>query len=115
MSAGDSPPLPRRPATARPRSDAVEHEHVEAGAPTREELEAIERKHIELTTHAGAEVVDDASLGVAMVRLHGRGPGLNYAAQIRWASAEVGGANPGARSGDARGRGVAGHLGRRRA
>ena len=68
VSAGDSPPLPRRPETARPRSDAVDHEHVDAGAPTRDELEAIERKHIELTTHAGAEVVDDSSLGVAMVR-----------------------------------------------
>ncbi len=87
MSTGDSPPLPRRPETARPRSDA--EKHVDTPAPTLEELEAIERKHIELTTHAGAEVVDDASLGVAMVRLHGRGPGLNYAAQIRWAAADV--------------------------
>jgi len=89
MSTGDSPPLPRRPATARPRSDAVEHGDADAAAPTHEELETMERKHIELTTHAGAEVVDDESLGVEMVRLHGRGPGLNYAAQIRWSSADA--------------------------
>jgi len=87
MSEGDSPPLPRRPATARPRSDVVEHQ--DGAVPTRQELETIERMHVELTQQAGAEVADDASLGVAMVSLHGSGPGLNYAAVIRWPEGEA--------------------------
>lgn len=76
---------PRRPASARPRAGA-EHD---ATPPSAEELEAIERQYAELARQAGADVADDAALGLVWVRAAGRGPGLNHATCIRWAAADV--------------------------
>ncbi len=78
---------PRRPANARPRSDAPEHEHSEASAPTRDELVAIERAHAELAVQADGSVTDDPALGVVWVRFPDRRPALNYAAVLRWTQA----------------------------
>lgn len=72
---------PRRPATARPRSDVLDP-HV--APPTDEELAAIERQQPEIAAQAGARVFDDSERGVVWVRAPGRGLALNYAACIRW-------------------------------
>jgi len=72
---------PRRPATARARRDAPDHDVV---PPTEDEREAIERQQAEIATTAGAGLFDDPDSGVVWVRAPGRGPALNYAACIRW-------------------------------
>jgi len=78
-------PAPRRPETARPRQ---EPEH-EAAPPTQQELEAIELQLASLPREAGAEVRQLPELGVILTRQPGQGPGLNFAARIRWPSEGV--------------------------
>jgi ribosomal protein S18 acetylase RimI-like enzyme len=70
----------QRPDNARPREDA------EPGieAPSRDELERIERHLASLPGHSGATVTDSPELGALLVQASGRGPGLNYAASPRW-------------------------------
>lgn len=79
------PAPPRRPATARPRHDG-EHE---PAPPSRAELEAVERQLAELATYSGASVSDDPSLGALLVRQPRFGPGLNFAACVRWPPHEL--------------------------
>jgi ribosomal protein S18 acetylase RimI-like enzyme len=78
-------PTPRRPASARPRE---RHDH-EAPPPERTELEAIEYQLAALPTHAGARLTHEPELGVVLVSHPGMGPGLNYAARVRWSAAAV--------------------------
>ena len=77
---------PLRPASARPRRDAPEHEPTAASAPSADELVAIERMHAELAIQADGSVTEDAELGVTWVRFPDRRPALNYAASLRWAA-----------------------------
>ena len=81
MTEGGPDSAPRRPATARPRTDTPE-EH--AAAPTRAELEAIEHQQIEWPALLGAELVDDPYLGAVLIRHPDPGPGFNLATHIRW-------------------------------
>lgn len=81
----EAPPVPRRPATARPRQDS---DHDQA-PPSREELEAIERQQASLPIHSGATMSDEAGLGASIVRQPGMGPGLNFATCIRWGADDV--------------------------
>jgi ribosomal protein S18 acetylase RimI-like enzyme len=74
MSGPESSPAPRRPETARPRSDAGH----EAAPPTHEELEAIELQLAALP-----------ELGLTLLRAPGLGPGLNFAARVRWPATGV--------------------------
>lgn len=76
---------PRRPATARPR----QHGEHDARPPERHELEAIERQLAELPRYAGATLFERREMGAVLVHQSGRGPGLNFAACIRWSSASV--------------------------
>lgn len=85
MSGQEGVPAPRRPETARPRSDAG-HEAVPA---TREELEAIELQLSSLPVHSGAMLEELPGLGVTMLSAPGMGPGLNFAARVRWPHAGV--------------------------
>jgi ribosomal protein S18 acetylase RimI-like enzyme len=71
---------PRRPATAR-RRQRPDHD---APPPTRAELEAIERQLAALPLHSGATLGEQPELGALIVRQAGMGPGLNFAARIRW-------------------------------
>ncbi|HUG47049.1 MAG TPA: N-acetyltransferase [Candidatus Limnocylindria bacterium] len=82
-TAGGSPP--RRPATARRRSDAGH----DAAAPTRDELEAMELQLASLPLHSGATLEEVPELGVVLLRQPGYGPGLNFAARVRWPAADV--------------------------
>jgi ribosomal protein S18 acetylase RimI-like enzyme len=86
--ASDAPPL-RRPATARPRQRGPEVAQDPGAEPTEAELVAIERQLAELMVFGGAAVRDEPDLGARLVSLPGRGTGLNFAASIRWAEAEV--------------------------
>jgi GNAT superfamily N-acetyltransferase len=81
MTEGGQSSAPRRPATARPRSD-VQHEGT--AAPTHAELEAIEHQQVEWPRLLGAEVVDDPYLGAVLIRHPDPGPGFNLATHIRW-------------------------------
>jgi ribosomal protein S18 acetylase RimI-like enzyme len=76
---------PRRPATARPRQSRGE----DSAPPTREELDAIERQLAELPRYSGATVSDEPELGAVIVGQSGLGPGLNFAACIRWPADRV--------------------------
>ena len=82
MSGADQPAPPVRPATARARQDDALDEG--ATPPSRDELAGIERDRIGWTILLGAEVEEDAALGVTIVSHAGRGSGLNFAARIRW-------------------------------
>jgi ribosomal protein S18 acetylase RimI-like enzyme len=81
-----APGAPRRPATARPRSDST---HEEAAPPDRAECEAIERQQIEWAALMGAEHVEDRDLGAVLVRHRDPGPGFNLATRIRWRADDV--------------------------
>ncbi len=70
----------RRPATARPRAQALP----EVAPPSADELEAIERHLVTLPAQEGASVSVDDELGVILVRGPGSGPDLTYAAMPRW-------------------------------
>lgn len=87
MTDAEARSAPRRPDTARPRED-VETEGSMA-APSAVELDAIERSQVEWATILGAEVDDDPDLGAVLIRYRDLGPGLNVAARIRWAPADV--------------------------
>ncbi len=76
---------PRRPATARPRQQP-EHE---PAPPSRAELEAIERQLAALPVHAGATLTEQPRLGALIVEYQSMGPGLNFAARIRWPASDV--------------------------
>jgi ribosomal protein S18 acetylase RimI-like enzyme len=79
---------PARPASARQRTDAPESD---AGAPpTQAELEAIEWERVRWVALLGASVERDDALGVALASHDARGAGLNFAACVRWPSAQVG-------------------------
>ena len=87
MSAEEPDSAPRRPATARTRSDPTDDG---ATAPlTPGELKAIERQHADLAAQAGAVTDEDADTGVTWVRFIGRAPALNYASAIRWPADEA--------------------------
>lgn len=81
MTEGGQASAPRRPATARPRSDAQD---VDTAPPTRAELEAIEHQQVEWPALLGAELVDDPYLGAVLIRHPDPGPGFNVATRIRW-------------------------------
>lgn len=85
MSEPNRPAAPRRPATARPRQ-AVNHE---SAPPTSDELEAIELQLASLPIYSGATMEYHAQLGLTLIRQPGMGPGLNYAARVRWPAAGV--------------------------
>jgi ribosomal protein S18 acetylase RimI-like enzyme len=53
-------------------------------APSTDELEAIYRHLVALPAQEGAEVVEDAALGVTFVRGPGSGPDLTYATLPNW-------------------------------
>jgi GNAT superfamily N-acetyltransferase len=72
----------RRPATARPREDALP----EVAPPSTVELEAIQEHLVTLPGEEGASVEVDDELGVIFVRGPGNGPDLTYAARPRWDS-----------------------------
>lgn len=74
----------QRPETARPR----EGPRPEVEPPSPAELLAVERHLVALPTFEGGELVDDAELGVAMVRGPGSEPDISYAAMPRWTVAE---------------------------
>ncbi len=78
---------PRRPASARPRTDAPESDA--GAAPTPDELAAIEWERTRWVTLLGASVERDDALGVACAFHPGRGAGLNFASLLRWPPAEV--------------------------
>ncbi|HWH24649.1 MAG TPA: GNAT family N-acetyltransferase [Candidatus Limnocylindria bacterium] len=80
-----STPAPRRPATARPRTDAPPG----MAEPTSAELVAIEEQLARLAEHSGATVRRPAGLAVVLASMPGAGPGLNYAALVRWPAADV--------------------------
>jgi len=80
MSGPEGARGPRRPATARPRSDAGH----EAVPPAREELEAIELQLAALPVHSAATLEELPELGVTLFSAPGMGPGLNFAARVRW-------------------------------
>ena len=80
MSGPEGAPAPRRPETARPRSDTGH----EAVPPAREELQAIELQLAALPVHSGATLEELPELGVALLSAPGMGPGLNFAACLRW-------------------------------
>jgi N-acetylglutamate synthase len=89
----DRPPV-RRPTTARPRRRGPEISEEPgaqptAGEPTAAELRAIERQLADLMVLGGAAVRDEPQLGAWLVSFPGRGPGLNFAASVRWAEADV--------------------------
>jgi ribosomal protein S18 acetylase RimI-like enzyme len=86
MSEGAPRTAPRRPATARPRSDT---EHEETNPPSRDELERIERQQVEWNGLLGAELAEDPYLGATVIRHRDPGPGFNVAALIRWPATEV--------------------------
>jgi ribosomal protein S18 acetylase RimI-like enzyme len=86
MSDGASGSAPRRPDTARPRSDV---RHDAAAAPNRDELERIERQQVDWPALLGAELVDEPYLGAVLMRHRDPGPGFNVATRIRWPQAEV--------------------------
>lgn len=78
---------PRRPATARARSDVADSD---AGAPpTSGELQAMEWERTRWVTLLGASVERDDVLGVAWSTHPGRGAGLNFASCVRWPAADV--------------------------
>ena len=82
------PPTPaRRPASARPRTEA-EHAHDEPeiviDPPTPEELDAIQRHLVSLPVHAGATAHWEPVIGAMIVEQEGAGPAGNYAAMPRW-------------------------------
>lgn len=87
MSEADQAPRPalRRPASTRPRQDS-DHDQT---PPDRAELEAVERQLASLPIYSGATMKDEPALGVSIVRQPGLGPGLNFAACIRWAADDV--------------------------
>lgn len=82
MTDGPSRSAPRRPATARPRQDIDETATI--AQPTPEELDAIERQHATLLELIGAQVVEDAALGVVWVRFTRRTLALSFAKCVRW-------------------------------
>lgn len=79
------PPAPRRPASARPRE---QYDH-QVPPPDHAELEAIERQLAALPAHAGARLIEEPELGATLLSQPGMGPGLNFAACIRWPAAAV--------------------------
>ena len=79
---------PRRPSTARSRSDAPNDEG--SAPPTRAELEAVEQQQVQWPALLGAELVDDPYLGAVLIRHPDPGPGFNLATRIRWPSESVG-------------------------
>lgn len=85
MTDGPSGSAPRRPATARPRQDI---EEAAIARPTAEELHAIERQLAMVPELAGAQVVEDAALGLVWVRFAHRVPALSFARCIRWPADE---------------------------
>lgn len=87
MSEGTPPSAPRRPATARPRTDE-ELERATAAPPTPYELDAIERHQATLLGQTGAHVTADTELGVVWVRFTGRTPALSFAKCVRWPGSE---------------------------
>lgn len=87
MTNGEADAAPRRPQTARPR-EKPDHD---APPPPREELEAIERQLAALPTHSGAVMREEQALGAVVVSQPGMGPGLNFAARIRWPATDVAG------------------------
>ena len=82
-------PLVRRPATARQRQRGPAIAEDPGAEPTGVELLAIERHLADLTELGGAAVRDEPELGARLVSFPGRGPGLNFAASVRWAEADV--------------------------
>ena len=78
---------PKRPATARARTDAPEFD---AGAPpTPDELQAIESERTRWVTLLGASVERDDALGITWATHPTRGAGLNFASRVRWPADEV--------------------------
>jgi ribosomal protein S18 acetylase RimI-like enzyme len=73
-----------RPATARPRSDAPP----EVEPPSPEEVARIARHLASQAEHDGAEVRDDAQLGVLLSYRAATGPEHNYAARPCWGGDE---------------------------
>ena len=86
--ASDRRPV-RRPATARPRQRGPAISQEPGAEPTEAELLAIERQLADLTALGGAVVRDEPQLGARLVSSPGRGPGLNFAASVRWPGADV--------------------------
>lgn len=86
MTDGLSPSAPRRPATARPRQDIDETATI--APPTPDELDAIERQQATLLELSGAQVINDAELGVIWVRFAHRVPALSFAKCVRWPADE---------------------------
>jgi ribosomal protein S18 acetylase RimI-like enzyme len=78
---------PRRPETARPRSDVNEHEGMPP--PSAHELAAIEQSQLDWARLLGAQVVDDEELGAVLVHHNDPGPGFNTTARIRWSGSDV--------------------------
>ena len=81
MTEGAPRRAPRRPATARPRSD---QEQDGTAPPTQAELDAIESQQIAWAALQGAEIVDDPYLGAVLIRHPDPGPGFNLAVRLRW-------------------------------
>ena len=81
MTPGGAESRPRRPTSARPRTDT---EHESTAPPNRAELEAIEHQQIEWSALLGAELVEDPYVGAVLVRHRDPGPGFNLATHIRW-------------------------------
>lgn len=86
--ATDPPPM-RRPATARPRQRGPEIAEEPRAQPTEAELLAIERHLADLAVFGGAVAREEPQLGARLVSFPGRGPGLNFAASVRWDEADV--------------------------
>lgn len=90
MTDGETDPPPvRRPATARPRPRGPEIAEEPRAQPTDAELLAIERHLADLAVFGGAVAREEPQLGARLVSFPGRGPGLNFAASVRWAEADV--------------------------
>jgi ribosomal protein S18 acetylase RimI-like enzyme len=82
-----SAPVPRRPATARRRTDPNEHEGM--APPSPHELAAIEQSQLDWARLMEAEVLEDPELGATIVRHHGNRPDFNLTARANWPAREV--------------------------
>lgn len=88
---GQRDPGELRPAEPARRPDSARSRHGTddgSDAPSSEELGAIERHLASLPIHGGGRVLDEAALGVLLVRSASAGQGLDYAAAVRWPESE---------------------------
>jgi ribosomal protein S18 acetylase RimI-like enzyme len=80
---------PRRPETVRPRQDTPVETDPAAAAPSRDELEAIERHRIDWTALLGGRVEDDVELAGSLVSFTRPASGLSFLARVRWEDRET--------------------------